>query len=49
MDEDQIDLMTFVTKARAALDDMADSFELDETRTEEEWTEEFKTVLHNNE
>lgn len=45
---DQLDLTEFVEKARAALDDMADSFELDETRTLEEWIEEFGTSIHNN-
>lgn len=46
--EEQIELTTFVERARSALDDMADSLELDETRTEEEWVEELKTVIHNN-
>lgn len=46
--DDQVDLTAFIEKARAALDDMADSFELDETRTEDEWVDEFKTTLHNN-
>ena len=45
--EEQVNLAAFVEKARAALDDMSDSFELDETRTEEEWVEELKTVIHN--
>lgn len=45
--DDQVDLMTFVEKGRRALDDMVDAFEPDETRTEEEWTEEFGTTLHN--
>lgn len=44
--EDQIDLATFVTKARAAIDDMADSFEADEGRTEDEWMEELTKVVH---
>lgn len=44
--EEQVDLATFVEKARAALDDIADSIELDETRTEGEWLEELTTVIH---
>ncbi len=43
---DQLDLVAFIEKARAALDDMADSFELDETRTLDEWVEELTTVIH---
>lgn len=46
--EEQITLATFVERGRAALDDMADSLELDETRTEEEWVDELKSVVHNN-
>lgn len=45
---DQVDLTDFIEKARAALDDMADAFELDETRTPDEWVEELKTTLHHN-
>lgn len=45
--EEQIDLVTFAERARNAVDDMADSFEPDETRTEAEWIEELTTVIHN--
>jgi hypothetical protein len=45
--EEQIDLASFVVKARTALDDMSDSLELDETRTEAEWVEELSQVIHN--
>ena len=45
--EEQVTLADFIEQARAALDDMADSIELDETRTETEWMEELTNVIHN--
>ena len=45
--EEQVTLADFVVQARTALDDLSDSIELDETRTEAEWIEELTNVIHN--
>jgi predicted lipid-binding transport protein (Tim44 family) len=45
---DMMDQHEFVEKARSALDDMADVYDPDDGRTLEEWIEELKTTIHNN-